>query len=606
MRIPSRNTAGWAREIIQQCEVSMKWRIQRGAYFRNFLQTGTPDGEPATYNKVYEYLDTLSSWLYSPSDLRFAVQPKGRSFSPAERAKMIAATDELHSEISDSDTDVEISQGVLWSLAKGKSFIKQGWADDRLEAYVVQPESMGVLREDIKYLAQQEAFFHRMWLTRGRFMELIENHPDHINLARKAQKYLLDNRNGDRPGSQPTVPLSLGGQAFSGSGPYRAGAQPTNNAVKNFAYWLSAPTPVMDPEVLARMVALDELWVWDSARGDYTTIQIIGDDLILEGQEVHRNLFADAIDSPRSGKKLAKNPDNPLAYRQPFDELCGTPVDGYFWGRSEIENVAPLQLQLNARIDGVNKILRRQEDPPTFVKGMAQSAQFVKSRLSKPGGYLVDANPNGTVQQLSPTLPPDLYNSQHETERMFNQMGGFPAVLRGEGDPGVRAQGHAAQLTANASPRHKDRALLYERQIGSIGTKAYNILKAKISRTIVGWVMPGVQSVEITEERVNLTLEPPAPGMKPIEFLMSQLPEDWRVVVADHSSSQAFVGDTRKLAFDLNARGAVGPEQLVEMVHPPGEEKIMAEIERKEVAQAAFVAQHPEALAKGHVGGKKK
>lgn len=568
--------------------------------------SGTIDGEPATFNKTYAYLDNLSSWLYSPASLRFAIQPPSRFFSPSDKAKMIAASDELHSEVSDSNLDIEISQAVLWSLAKGKTFIKQGWAADAIEAGMVQPESMGVLREDIKYLDQQEAFFHRMWLTRGRFRELIENHPDANNLMRRAQKYFGENRSGEQPGRGPMVPLSLGGQAFSGTGPYRSGAQPTNSAVKNFAFWLSAPTPVMSAEVLAQMVALDELWVWDSRRGDWTTIQLVGEDIVLEGAEVHRNLFADSVEGQTRLRLLPKNPENPLAARQPFDEICGTPVDGYFWGRSEIESVAPLQLQLNARIDGINKLLRRQEDPPTFAKGVNQSAQFVKSRLSKPGGYLVDSNPNATVQPLAPTLPPDLFNSLHETVQMFDAMGGFPAVLRGEGDPGVRAQGHAAQLTQNASPRHKDRSLLIERQIGSIGTKSFSMLKAKRSKTIVGWTMPGVQSIETAEPNPVDLLEPPAPGMRPIRFMLNQLPDDWRVSVADHSSSQAFITEARSLDFALNARGAMSPEQLVESVHPPGEEKILSDLTRKEVAQAAFVAQHPEALAKGHVGGKKK
>ena len=605
MIIPTRGTTGFVREIVEQCEVSMTWRQQRGAIFRNFFLTGSDDGTPATYNKTWAFIDNLSSWLYSPTELKYKVQPNTRYVSAVDKAKAVAAGDELNTEIENSDVDTEVAQAVLWSLVKGKTLAKSQYGESALECYMVQPENFGVLREDLRHLHLQEAFFHRTYMTKGRFRELILNHPDKADLDRKAARHL--SAGGTAPGqSGQSIPLSLGGQAFGTTGgPYRAGATPAGTARQNFAYWLATPTPTLDAKVVAEMIQMDEVWVWDSKRGDWTTFQIVGDDMLIEGLTVHRNLFADAIDKDNPIKRQSRNPENPLAARQPFNEFCSIPVDGWFWGRSEIENVAPLQYQINARLDGINRLLRRQEDPPMFGKNLNGTAQFVKSRMSKPGGTLIDSNPNAEFKFLAPEIPQTLYESLHETLGMYNDMGGFPAVLRGEGEGGVRSQGHAATLTSNAAPRHKDRAMLYERQLAALGEKHFRILQAKKAEAIVAWVSGQVKSVEIPKEPPRPDLEPPAPGMQQITFMLSHIHDDWRVRIDAHSSSPAFAADTRRLMFDLNARGAATPEELISRVHPPGEEELLASVTAKAVQQENIIAQHPE-LALQPPGGKKK
>ena len=603
--IPTRGIEGFVRELVQQCEVSMTWRQQRGAVFRNFFLNGTADGSPATYNKTWAFIDNLSSWLYSPSELRFRVSPNGRYVSPVDRAKANAAADDLNTEIENSEVDSEIAQAVLWSVVKGKAFTKSQWGEDALECYMIQPEQFGVLREDLRHLHLQEAFLHRTYITRSRFKELILNHPDKGELEKRAAKYLKSLDDAAMPGQNNNIPLGLGGQAFTSPGPYRAGATPTNGVQQNFAYWLSTPSPSMDTRVIADLVPLDELWVWDSKRSDWTTFQIVGDDVLVEGRTAHRNLFADSLDPENTIRRQMRNDENPIAARQPFNEFCSIPVDGWFWGRSEIENVAPLQYQINARLDGINKLLRIQEDPPIFAKGINQSAQFVKSRMTKPGGTLVDTGPNGTIQKMAPDIPPGLYDSLRETLGMFNDMGGFPAVLRGEGEGGVRSQGHAATLSSNAAPRHKDRAMLYERQIGALGEKNFRILQAKKPEAVIAWVSGGVQSPEIPQDPPNPALEAPAPGMKQFSFLLNHIPPEWRVRVDSHSSSPAFSADTRRLMFDLNARGAATNEELIDRVHPPGEEELIASSTVREIARENAIRANPE-LALQPPGKKKR
>ena len=92
--------------------------------------------------------------------------------------------------------------------------------------------------------------------------------------------------------------------------------------------------------------------------------------------------------------------------------------------------------------------------------------------------------------------------------------------------------------------------------------------------------------------------------MKQYPFRWSDLQDTAKVSVDSHSSSPAFGHESRGLLFDLAKFGAVNPQELVAHTNPPGEDDILADLMRKEIAQKALYAQHPELLE--HMGGKKK
>jgi hypothetical protein len=605
MKIPSRNLAGFANDLIRQCSASMKMRAQRGLIFKNYFLTGSSDGNPAIFNKTYAYIDNLASYLYSPVDLRFVVQPYGRNASPADRAKAHAATDELNLAVDDSNTDTVIEQAVLWGLVKGKVFTRTLWNGKGLETEVIQPEAIGVLRDDIDSLDKQEAFFHRTWMTQSRFAELIENHPNRDALFRKAGRYLTGSSTASDNGDQGGMPVLLGGQAFSGAGPYTAagpGGSPTGNTNQNVAFWLASPPPMLDPQVLATLIPFNELWVWNSEVDDWTTIQIVGEDILIEGDRVLRNLFADSLDPANKARKIRDNPENPLSERTPFREICANPVDGYMWGRSEVQNVGFLQESINARVNGINGLLRRQEDPPMLGTNITASAAQMNSRMRKPGGFMTEANPNASVKFIPPEIPEGLYLSVHENERMFDEMGGMPDVMRGHGDRGVRSHKQVETLTRNASPRFKDRALLIERQVAAIGSLCHRIQRAKVDRAIIAWMRPGAKSIEIAP-LTDPTIEPPVEGMQGIEFMLHQVPDDWRVTVDGHSASPAFMYEEEQKAQLLAQQGAISKEMLINLLDPPHRDELAAEAMRAEIAAAQFAAEHPEAAQHG---GKKK
>ncbi len=603
MRIPkfdgkkgSVSLGRWANEIINECSASRPSRILNGSAFKNLYLTGDEQSDPATYNKTFAYIDNLSSYLYSPVNLRFGIE-FFRGAGPVDRALGRASEAELNSWIRASNLDTKLESAVTWALVKGKCVIKLVWGEDGLEPYLVQPEQMGVLQEDISSLDRQQAFFHSSFLTPSQLRLMIQGHPEAAAIERAA--IAQTGKAKDDAGYGNVLKQVV----LGGLNPYQAAGTNTTTQNKGVVNWLNAPYPYLAPEVLTSLIRLDELWIKDDDReGDWTTIQVVGDSVVF-GREQHRNLFADPLDFANKKRNLPPDPTNPLRGYHGFIEICPNEMDGYFWGRSELCNVALLQKSMNQRINGINKLLRLQENPPRALMGGTDIGQKKISQSRKPGGWLAEPNPNAKIQSLAPDLPENLWLDLKELEKMFDQMAGFPPVMQGLGDSGVRSADHAETLVSTASPRFKNRALVVERQVGSAGALVLDVLKAKIAEPMTAWLLPK----DLPKTYVELTdfmTEPPAPDMKPLQFLLSQFKGNYKVVVDSHSSSPAFAAETRQLLFALAKAGAVSKEQLITHTNPPGADEMIADNERKDIEQGKLIAQHPElAFPKGR--GKK-
>lgn len=592
-KIPKRRIGGWAKELIDTCSASRQDRIQRGAMYRNLYLTGDESGDPATYPKTFAYIDNLSSYLYSPIELRYGLEHYGPVGS-VTAAKSLAAAAFLHRHVRRSQLDMTIAEAVTWGLVKGKTFVKQLWANKQIDPHLVQPEMMGVLNESVDTLDRQEAFCHTTYITPTTFQRLVDGRDDEKELLRNVQKYIAPKRDG----ADPTQNTMLRQVVLGGLTPYQPQGS-TAVTQRGITNWLGAPSPTLAPQLLNNLIRLDELWVWNSEQDDWVTIQQAGPDCVLEGKIQLRNIFADAIDT-----NYLASTDNPLSGLHPFVEFCPQPIDSYFWGRSELCNVALLQKQLNVRVNGINALLRRQEDPPLF-GGSMNANQNAVAKLRKPGGFLSDQNPNAKLTAVMPELPQGLYQSINETLQWFADMGGFTPVISGQGESGVRSQGHAETLVRTSSPRFKDRALITERSVEESGGLALAMLKAHCPEPVIAWVKPGEKTIEATPIDTELH-EPPAPGMRGIIFLMKHLDSDLRVTVDAHSGSPAFSEDTKKLMFDLNARGAITPQQLIRGTHPPNEDEALAALLRGEISREEFFKQHPEALERSMTGSKAK
>jgi hypothetical protein len=598
MRLPATKIGPWAKELIDACYVSQQARIERGVRYRNMYLTGSFSGQRQVYNLTYKHIDKLSSWLFSPVELRFALEmeasPSAAEIAMARRGSIALNTKMRHGKVATA-----AAQANTWALVKGAAFVKLLYGNKGLEPYVVQPEAMGVLREDINDLDRQEAFVHSTWYTPDRFREKVKLYPNAAKLLREVGKSVETSRTG---GSSPDVGGGMREVVVPGLYPYQT-ANSGNNTQRGMVDWLGGPMPTLDARVQAQLLRNDELWVWDDARDDWTTISMVGD-IPIDGEDRHRNLLADPFDPDDPRKALPTNEDNPLSGHHPFVTFAPNKLDGYFWGMSEIELLALLQMSLNDRVNGINKMLRLQEDPPRKFTGTTIT-QKTYSIAKKPGGLLSDPNPNSKMESLAPPVPEGLWESLHEIVDMFRAMGGFTPSMSGMGDQGVRSGQQVESLIAVGSPEIKDRALLVEESVEEMGGLGLDILKAKDATRYMGWIMPGEQSIvgEIAAQDDNV-VEVPIKGMKPLPFLLHQLPDDLTVRVDSHSSSPAFAHETQQLMFALAKIGAASPSDVVARVHPPNEEGLLSGIERRQIAQAELVAKHPELAFKPH--GKKK
>lgn len=588
MKIPSRGIAKWAGEIRDQCLVSTTERVQRGAQYKNLFLTGDQDGVPQTYVRANGYIQDKASYLYSPVELRFSAEHYG-NVSAADRAKAKSATAEVLKRTRRDGVDRKAQGAVIWSLVKGKTFIKLLWGENAFQPHLIQPEYMGVLYEHKDELTpNMGAFVQTAYITEDELDAMIEHYDtgEKTDIKRRVQRYFNQQTPDGRgvAGSNWLKQVVLGGL-----NPYQqaGSSKPQNRGVVD---WLNGPRPMFDTRTLASIARLDELWVWSSEDDDWRTIQLIGD-VMVSPKERLINAFADDVNADPS----LKDEHNPLRSSHPFIEFCANEMDGYFWGDSEIRLVALLQRQLNMTIDGINHLLRMQEFPPKFFKNISGQAQNAASRLNKPRGYFSDSNPQADVKNLAPEIPAGLWERLHETEAMFDNTGGMRAVLRGEGESGVRAQGHAETLTRNASPRFKDDAIVIERNVENLGGLALDMLKAHVPDKLIAWLMPGEKSVEAEEipDIAEIGEEPPAEGMKPILFRLSQLSPNTKLTVDAHSSSPIFSQEARELLFELNKRGAVTPEELVQHTNPPGADSIISSIERRKVESSKQIAALP-------------
>jgi len=576
MRIPreARRLTQFVRETASHCMSSRQARMNRGVFYQNYVDTGSADpATPGMYNKLWVSLDDLESLLFSPVSLRFHIGDPDYP-SVINEAKGRAAAAHIRNQFRRCDADSMLSQAVNIGLVRGKGIIKQSFADSHMSTWLVQPEDFGVLRENHDKLDENmSAFNHTMLITRDQFLGLVKNHPDKNDLMRKIKNYSRETSGGLTDTRGTAINIVVGGLY-----PLQAAGQ-GNNPTRGLVDWMGRPQPQLDPAVEQSLIEINETWVWDDAREDWATFQIVGDDLLIMGKYTIQNALAFDPESQTSAPCLKG--------AHPYSTFCPNPVPTYFWGASEVQRLVYLQEAINTRLVGTNKMLRMQEDPTTKFVGSTGVNQLALSKYKKPGGYFVDSNPNAKIDKDRVEIPQDLWASLHEYERMFDEMMGLPPVAKGHGEKGVRSGAHADSLIRMFSPRFKDRALLIERDIERMAAMTLDLSRAHVAKKLVAWIPEaeaGAQNVAAPNE--NLLLTPPAKGLVPIYFQYEDLPDDVTLTVDEHSSSPAFATEAKQLVFDMLKTGMLSPIEAVEHLDVTGPEEIQAGIMRRQIAQA--------------------
>jgi hypothetical protein len=558
VRIPTnkKDLTEFAKRTVEDCRVS---QTQRAAAYRQFgawTETGRAQGGGlALANLLYSHTDRLAAHLFSPSELRFAIDFE--NLYPKDwLEKGVVAARVVSREWERNNIDMLFGHGVKESLTYASCLLKQlGGKDANGNFYMrgarlVMPWQFGVYNESVNDLRDQEAFVETVWLTRHEVWRRVRNLPDAETLYKK----ILANAAKEESVGAPTSFMHqvLSTAVLNTNNPPITQTQPgglvslTNDA--NFS--------PLGPLVAAELYPMHELWVRDDSRSgeDYTTIQLFEPDVLVAPLLKHANLFV-----PES---------------QPYTLIQANYVPGYFWGRSEITDLMMLQSWLSEHLDDAKRLMGLQIDKIFGFEGIEGLSDEIYAQMTKVPGT-VSVGQGVKIHDLTPKLPDQLLPLIAEIIQLMNMVSGFPPIMAGQGEPGVRAGVHADTLMKTGSPRLRDRSLLVERQCASAADTTLAMLEAKDAKAY--WTQPGKEDTE---------------------FLLSQLPDDRRIAVDSHSGSPIYADDHAQLLAWGVQRGIVTKKGAIEQMAFAHKDKLIQELEQQEAAQRAFMLEHPEFFAK--------
>ena len=440
MRIPSglSEREQFFKDLIQKCMVSLEERKGDYSSLRSFYLFGSgPEDQPAIFNKIYPHIDTLCSFLYSAETTRFSINI-GASVSPLEERKVPRLTAALNDEWLNSNADQVFSEALIWALCFNTTFVKLVYQNG-IQPYMIEPGTMGVLREDTPYTDRQQAIVQTYYITKTELYNRLYSHPRRDEIVKRVTT-AYNTRTEDIPEGIDRIIMSQTNPTLYGTvnldlyGQNRYKARVAEDTVKMY-----------------------ELWAWNDDIKDYQVVTIADPDIIIYD---------------RPGESLF------LKGELPFIQICPNPQYDYYWGQSEVQKLVFLQQLRNGRMTEILDLLSKQVNPPTFLTGFTGILDEKNFALNRPGTVMSSDMPNAKADRLAPQMPPDLFEVLHECDAMFAEVSGISSVLSGRGEQGVRSAGHASQLARLGSSRAKKRALIVEDALEKVATLYLKLMQA--------------------------------------------------------------------------------------------------------------------------------
>ena len=417
-------------DLINKCDVSKAERQGDYSSLRSFFLFGAgPEESPAPFNKIGSHIDTLSSFLYSSETTRFNIA-LGAGVDDTQHRYVPALTQALHDEWNNSNADQVFSTALIWALVFNTTFIKLVPFNNSIMPYLVDPGTIGVLREDVPYTDRQQAMTMTYYSTKQDLWARLYSHPNRdsiINRITTAQY-------------QPThIPEGVDRIVMSQTNPTLYGT------VNLDLYGYNR----MKARIAEDTVEMTELYVWNDETQDYQVVTRASPDVII-------------YDRPNESMFLKGE--------LPFIQICPNPQYDYYWGQSEVSKLIYLQQMRNRRMTEILDLLSKQVNPPTALTGFTGIYDEKNFALNRAGGLIASDMPNAKAERLSPNIPQDLYAQLREIDQMFEETSGISSVLSGKGEQGVRSAGHASQLARLGSSRAKKRAMVVEDALEKMAT----------------------------------------------------------------------------------------------------------------------------------------
>ena len=565
-----RELLAFANEHIEMCRISVGMRASYCRLMNAIAETGRYDGTKALINMLTTHLNRTTSHLFSPVELKFSIDfertyPKNFLQRAAVVAKILTRSWER------SNTDHMFALGVFQSLKYGACLLKQ-WVQvegpDQIPHYykkLVMPWQFGVYNESENEISRQPAMVETTTMTLPEVWRRIYHLPNAKKLFENVRSHAMRGQAMSDPQSYfhqvlSTSALQTGVQGATR--PLPGGIVQLNND-PNYA--------IMGPQVGAEVVNVHELWVQDDT--DYTTIIMIEPDIII---------------AP-FGKKMNLTGVDGL---QPYTLIQPNEVANWFWGRSELVDLIEPQALLSTWCDDAKRLFGLQVDRILAFIG-SNGIDDEKYGAFRGAGWM-NMEQGSTVQDLTPKIFPEMMPMIKFVIEQINWLSGFPDIMQGKGEPGVRAESHASTLMKTASPYLRDRALLVERQVATAADKTLSLKEAKDASKY--WVDGStIKTMEDTE------------------FNLTDLPDDWRVSVDSHSSSPIFSDENTQLIMAGLKTGIVTPEYVMDNLPFPNKEEGKAQKkdadEKKQAMLQQLIQENPDLsdwLAKKQIGGGKR
>ncbi len=540
-----RELVSFTNDLIETCRVSQG---MRAAYYRllnTIAETGRYDGMKSLINMMNTHLERTASHLFSPVELKFSLDfDNPVSPEQVKRADVIAK--HITREWEKSSTDTLFSRGVYEGLKYGAALMKQwttseGPADASAMHYqkkLVMPWNFGVYREDENDIENQEAVCETSLLTMAEVWQRIWNFPNAEKLYNQIGSHAQSGQASTSPDSffHQVLSTSQINTGVSGATrPLPGGVVQLGND-PNYA--------IMGPTLGAPTVKMHELWV--KSETGYVTIQMIEPDILLSRFKLSNLL----VEKSRL---------------QPYRLIQPNPVSNWFWGRSELVDLIEPQGLLSQWADDIKRLFGLQIDKILAFTGDNNITDEAYAQF-RAAGYM-NLGQTGKAEDLTPKMPPESIQMLKFVIEMINTLGSFPDIMQGKGESGVRAGTHANTLLKTASPTLRDRALLTERQCAVCADLTLSLKEAK-------------------EDRKFWTMADKPEDMESTSFMISDLPEDWRVTVDSHSSSPIFSDESQQLIMALRKTGDVDGEYVLKNMPIPNAESAIAGLrERQKKAQ---------------------
>ena len=560
----------FAKELIEQCNVSVGMRSAYYQQLNMICETGRYDAAKSLINMLPNHLTRTADHLFSPIELKFTIdfgRPKRKL--DYERAKAVAK--ELTRTWDRNGTDMTFGRGVKESLKYGAAILKQ-WTqvegkDEQPNYYdkLVMPWQFGVYREDENRIDRQEALCETILLTGPEVWQRIWHFPD----ADKLYTKIMTNARSGTATAEPNSFFhsivsanALQTNADGGGSAIPGGVVQLNN-YPNYA--------IMGPVVAPEVVEAHELWVKDE--DDYVTFLVIEPDILVAPRHKKANLLG-------------------LQRVQPYRLIQPNEVTNWFWGRTELADLIEPQGLLATWCDDTRRLVSLQVDKILGISGDAGITDEIYAQMRLSGFMNLPAG--ASINDITPKLPAELIPMLKFCIETINTLGGFPEIMQGKGEPGVRAGSHANTLLKTASPSLRDRSVLVERQCATCADLTLQMMEAK------------------DDEYYWLQADKPLEDVENSKFLLAELPGDWRVAIDSHSSSPIFADENAQLIFQARKMGTVTDEYVLDNMPFPNKEMARTQLREKEAKQAAqfkeLLTMNPEVadkvLQKQIIGGR--